>query len=79
MDFFPKKLQKIARLLGLCPQKPVASGWGLHPHTPVCYTFELHYFIQRVSQFRHFHFLTIGLILSLERDPSHVRTPCNGF
>ena len=45
--FFSKKLQKNT------------NGLGLRPQTPVCDTFELHWFTQNVSKVTYLHFSTI--------------------
>ena len=55
--FFTKKLQKIAQRLGDLPLTPIACS----SKTPICDTFELRKFTLYVSQFQHFHFLTISL------------------
>ena len=53
-----------------------SKNYKNRPQTPVNNTFELHFFTQHVSQFRHFHILTIGLSSPpRERVPSYVPTP----
>ena len=39
------------------------------PQTPISDPFELHYFTQRVSQFKRFDFFTFGLRLLLKQNP----------
>ena len=43
-----------------CTPSPISCYFN-EPQTPVFVRFELHKFTLRVSQFRHFHFLTISL------------------
>ena len=58
--FFSKKLQKIAQQLGASPPDPKVFGrWGPRLQTPVCDTFELHWFSQNVSKVTYLHFSTI--------------------
>ena len=45
--FFPKNYKKSP------------NSWGLRPQTPVCDTFELHWFSENVSKVTHLHFSTI--------------------
>ena len=77
-----QKITKIAQRLGASPPDPIASGSGRNcPQTPANNTFELQYtfFTRHVSQFWHFHILTIGLSPLLKRVPGCVPTPGHGF
>ena len=68
-SFFSKKIRKTAQRLGASPPDPASN------------TFELQYtfYAIRVSQFRHFRILAIGLSPLLEGVPSYVPTLDHGF